>query len=233
MSENSAEALLQVRDVTREYPTPAEPLVVLSGVNFTMARGESMAIMGESGSGKSTLLNILGSLDRATAGEVTLEGVNAQSLDPAALADFRNRKVGFVFQDHHLLPQCTVLENVLVPTLVNRGDGAAAEARAKDLLDRMGLADRMTHRPSEISGGERQRAAIARALINEPLMLLSDEPTGNLDRKTSESIGDLYRELEAERKTIMIIVTHSPDFAALFRRGADLVDGKLRERVTA
>lgn len=227
MSDSTNGPLLKVEDIRREYPTPGDPLVVLGGVGLEVDRGQSVAIMGPSGSGKSTLLHIIGTLDRPTSGSVALEGVDPFSLSPADLAAFRNAKIGFVFQDHHLLPQCTVLENVLIPTLVSAKGGDDPEQRARDLIDRVGLSDRIDHRPAELSGGERQRVAVARALINSPLLLLCDEPTGNLDRKATESIGDLFKQLQAEAENILIVVTHSADFARLFDRGYQLTDGAL------
>ena len=162
------------------------PLPVLRGVNLSLERGDALAVMGPSGSGKSTLLHILGTLDRPTAGKVTLEGTDPFALPERELAAFRNRRIGFVFQDHHLLPQCSVLENVLIPTLVSRDtQPAETEAYARQLLDRVGLGERLDHRPAELSGGERQRVAVARALVLKPVLLLADEPTGNLDRKNA------------------------------------------------
>src|SRR5207253_4264054 len=176
--------------------------------------GENAAILGPSGSGKSTLLSILGTLEPPTSGSVFLAGKNPFALDEAELAAFRRESIGFVFQDHHLLPQCTVLENVLVPFLA---DGSATQddvQRAADLLGRVGLAERLTHRPAELSGGERQRVAIARALVRGPTLLLADEPTGNLDRTTARSIAELLLELQTEQNTILVVVTHSEILAA-------------------
>lgn len=187
-----------------------------------------MAIMGPSGSGKSTFLHIVGTLDRPTSGEVRIAGENPFALPPPQLALFRNRRIGFVFQDHHLLPQCSVLENVMIPTLVTPSAERKSEARGRQLLERVGLADRASHLPSEISGGERQRAAIARALINEPSLVLCDEPTGNLDEKTAESIGDLFLELQADLKMSMVVATHSKPFALRFGRQFEMVAGLLR-----
>src|SRR6516165_8457525 len=186
---------LQVNHLCKEYPTRSGPLSVLRGISLELHPGEALAVMGPSGSGKSTLLHILGTLDRPTAGTVTLDGTDPFTLTEPALADFRNRHIGFVFQDHHLLPQCSVLENVLIPTLVARDVRAGAENRARQLLARIGLAERLDHRPAELSGGERQRVAVARALILEPILLLADEPTGNLDRGTARGVGQLLLEL--------------------------------------
>ena len=218
---------LEVRSLRKEYPHPAGSLRVLDGLDLALPRGEALAVMGPSGSGKSTLLYILGSLEVPTAGTVRICGQDPFALAPAALARFRNRSVGFVFQEHHLLPQCTSLENVLVPTLPGGGSSPAAVGRAKDLLDRVGLAERMDRLPSELSGGERQRVAIARALINSPPVVLADEPTGNLDRRSARRVGGLLMELQRESNVLLIAVTHSTDFAARFPERAELVDGRL------
>src|SRR3954447_7086239 len=218
MANDTAAAELVVENVAKEYPTPAEPLRVLSDLSLSLQRGEHAAILGPSGSGKSTLLSILGTLEPPTSGAVRLDGIDPFLLDENKLAAFRRDNIGFVFQEHHLLPQCTVLENVLVPFLA---DGSAAEAeqrRATDLLGRVGLAERLTHRPAELSGGERQRVAIARALIRGPTLLLADEPTGNLDRTTARSIANLLLELQAERNAILVVVTHSEAVASMLQR---------------
>jgi lipoprotein-releasing system ATP-binding protein len=227
MAQESAAPELVVENVVKEYPTPAEPLRVLSGVSFEMRRGQNLAILGPSGSGKSTLLSILGSLEPPTTGTVRLGGQNPSSLGEAALAEFRRRHIGFVFQEHHLLPQCTVLENVLVPFLADGAATAESQQRATGLLDRVGLAERLTHRPAELSGGERQRVAIARALVREPTLLLADEPTGNLDRTTAATITQLLLELQAERNAILIVVTHSATLAAALERRMELDAGRL------
>jgi lipoprotein-releasing system ATP-binding protein len=218
---------LVVRQVTKDYPTRSGPLSVLRGVDLEMRPGDALAIMGPSGSGKSTLLYILGTLDEPTAGGVSLDGADPFQLSERELAAFRNRKLGFVFQDHHLLPQCTVLENVLVPTLVGSDDPAAVKQRALALLERVGLKERLEHRPAELSGGERQRVAVARALVHKPALLLADEPTGNLDRQTARSVGALLIELCAEEKHMLVTVTHSPELARLFPRVCLVEDGKL------
>jgi lipoprotein-releasing system ATP-binding protein len=218
---------LVVENIVKEYPTPSEPLRVLTGVTFSMRLGENLAIVGPSGSGKSTLLSILGSLEPPTAGTVRIAGENPFDLQEADLAEFRRRRIGFVFQDHHLLPQCNVLENVLVPFLA---DGAATtddQKRAVDLLTRVGLAERLTHRPAELSGGERQRVAIARALVREPTLLLADEPTGNLDRTTAQSVGELLIELQRERNAILVVVTHSQALAQSLERRMGIDSGRL------
>jgi lipoprotein-releasing system ATP-binding protein len=220
---------LVLRDVHKRYETAAEPVSVLQGASFELAPGEALAITGPSGSGKSTLLHLIGTLDRPTSGTITIGGKNPFDLSEPELARFRNRSIGFVFQDSHLLPQYTVLENVLVPTVAfpEKGtDPKAVEARAKELLERVGLGHRLTHRPAALSGGERQRAAVARALINKPGLLLCDEPTGSLDRVAAASVAALLFELHAAEKTVLIVVTHSLELAARFSRRCELVEGQ-------
>jgi lipoprotein-releasing system ATP-binding protein len=219
--------MLRVEHLTKEYPTPRGPLAVLSDVSLSLAPGEAAAIMGPSGSGKSSLLYILGALERPTSGAVTLDGQDPIALAPRELAAFRNRSIGFVFQDHCLLPQCTVLENVLVPTLVGmRTNGD--EARARELIQTVGLSDRTDHRPGELSGGERQRVAIARALIRQPRLLLCDEPTGNLDSRSAEQVAALLFEVHRQQNNILIVVTHSAPLAARFPTRFDLIDRRLQ-----
>jgi lipoprotein-releasing system ATP-binding protein len=184
--------------------------------------------MGPSGSGKSTLLHILGTLDRPTEGTVSLDGKDPFALPEKELADFRNRHIGFVFQDHHLLPQCSVLENVLIPTLVSSDGRAEAENWARQLLERVGLSDRLDHRPAELSGGERQRVAVARALIQHPVLLLADEPTGNLDRRSAQAVGELLLDLHRREQTVLVVVTHSAELARCFPRQVEMVDGSLQ-----
>jgi lipoprotein-releasing system ATP-binding protein len=220
---------LIVENVTKEFPTRAEPLVVLRGISLELSSGENMAVMGPSGSGKSTLLNILGTLEAPTSGRVLLDGQDTATLDEPALAALRNRRIGFVFQDHHLLPQCSVLENVLVPTIAHGAATPAVVDRARDLVARVGLADRADHRPAELSGGERQRAALARALIHAPALLLADEPTGNLDRTNAAKIAELLLQLQAAEGTMLVVVTHSPALAARMNRRTELDDGRLKE----
>lgn len=220
--------LLEVADLTKEYPTPRGKLTILSGVSLRLSRGEAVSIMGPSGSGKSTLLHLLGALEPPTSGTVTLDGQNPFQLDPTALAAFRNQKVGFVFQDHCLLPQCTVLENVLTPTLVAATRNGSLE-RARNLLDSVGLAERADHRPAELSGGEKQRAALARALINEPLLLLCDEPTGNLDHKSMEMVAALLLELHARQQTILVVVTHSAELASRFPIRFEMIEQGIKQ----
>lgn len=219
---------LVVENLRKEYPTRSGPLVVLNGVSLAFKRGAAVAITGPSGSGKSTLLHILGTLDAPTSGSVKLDGADPFALAPKTLAAFRNRRIGFIFQDHHLLPQCSVLENVLVPTLVNSEATATdTEAYARELLNRVGLAKRLDHRPAELSGGERQRVAVARALIQKPALLLADEPTGNLDRTNAQSIGELLLELHTQHNTVLIVVTHSADLAKLLPTRFEMADGTL------
>lgn len=211
--------MLNVREVSKSYPTPRGELRILDGVSLTLERGQAAAIMGPSGSGKSTLLYILGALDPPTSGTVTLGGTNPYTLNEREQAAFRNQRIGFVFQDHSLLPQCSVLENVLAPTLVApSSDKHAAddEQRAREILDQVGLGDRLDHRPGELSGGEKQRASIARALIRNPTLLLCDEPTGNLDTSIAKSVADLLLELHSVHRTILVVVTHSPTLAERF-----------------
>lgn len=225
--------LLQAQGLTKTFSAapglPETP--VLSGVDLSLSAGESLAILGASGSGKSTLLNIIGTLDRPDAGTLVLAGQDLTSLGENDLALVRSRSVGLVFQLHHLLPQCTVLENVLVPTLVsNRRTPREAEERARRLLERVGLSHRLSHQPAQLSGGERQRVAVVRALINSPVLLLADEPTGSLDRRAAEELGDLLLELNREENVSLIVVTHSPALAARMGRVEELVDGRLVPR---
>jgi lipoprotein-releasing system ATP-binding protein len=219
--------LLEVSHLTKEYPTPRGPLPILADISLKFERGDAAAIMGPSGSGKSTFLYTVGALEPPTSGEVLLEGQNPFKLNEAAIAAFRNQKIGFVFQDHCLLPQCSVLENVLVPTLVADG-GAQTVERAKRLLSQVGLSERLDHLPAELSGGEKQRVAIARALIREPLLLLCDEPTGNLDREAAENVASLLLDLHRQQQTILLIVTHSADLAARLPVRYELIERQLR-----
>jgi len=219
--------MLAVNQISKSYPTPRGPLTVLSEVSFSLDRGDAAAIMGPSGSGKSSLLYVVGALEPPTSGTITLDGRDPFQLPAAALAAFRNEAVGFVFQDHCLLPQCTVLENVLVPTLVassGNGDGE----RARRLIEQVGLGARIDHRPGELSGGERQRVAVARALVRQPRLLLCDEPTGNLDRASAEQVASLLLDLHREQHGILIVVTHSAQLAERFPIRFELVDRNLR-----
>ena len=218
--------MLKVEGVDKEYLTPQGPLPVLSGISLSLSLGEAAAIMGPSGSGKSTLLYILGALDPPTRGQVTLNDRNPFSLPPKELAGFRNSEIGFVFQDHCLLPQCSVLENVLVPTLVGRPDPENG-TRARALVEQVGLSARLNHRPAELSGGEKQRVALARALIRRPQMLLCDEPTGNLDRASAEVVASLLLELHRRQQTILIVVTHSAELGGKLPIRFELTDRKL------
>jgi lipoprotein-releasing system ATP-binding protein len=219
--------LLEVSNLSKQYPAPGGPLAVLSGVNLSVSTGESISIIGPSGSGKSTLLYILGTLEPPTSGSVALDGHDPFQFDEKRLAGFRNKEIGFVFQDHHLLPQCSVLENVLIPTLAAPKEDPGAEMRALTLLEQVGLSPRLAHRPSELSGGEKQRVALARALIMGPRLLLCDEPTGNLDRASTETVAALLLELHRRQKTILIVVTHNLDLAGRFDRRYKLLDNKL------
>ena len=205
--------MLEVGQLAKTYPTARGPLPILTDVSFSLSRGDAASIMGPSGSGKSTLLYIVGGLEPPTGGSVTLDGADPFALDEQQQAAFRNSQVGFVFQDHLLRPQCTVLENVLVPTLVGAPDAAAAD-RARSLLEQVGLEDRLDHRPAELSGGERQRVALARALIRKPPLVVCDEPTGNLDRRSADAITSLLFELHAQQNNVLLIVTHNPELAS-------------------
>lgn len=222
----SSGSILEVTNLRKDYPTPRGSLAVLTGINLSLSLGDAVSIVGPSGGGKSTLLYILGALEPPTSGTVRMDGRSPFDLDRRELAAFRNEVIGFVFQDHHLLPQCSVLENVLTPTLV-APSGEDYSERARLLLDHVGLADRIEHRPAELSGGEKQRVAVARALIRKPKLLLCDEPTGNLDPSSAESVASLLLELEAREKRILVVVTHSVELAARFPSRLQLTDGKL------
>ena len=219
---------LIVESLKKEYPTPSDPLLVIDDVSFEMQRGENLAILGPSGSGKSTLLHMIGALEMPTWGKVRLDDQDIFSLNDNDLADFRNKNIGFVFQDHHLLPQLTAIENVLLPTLAKGAATTQQIQRAHDLLHQVGLDDRIGHRPAELSGGERQRVAIARALIFEPTLILADEPTGNLDRSNAESVAELLIDLQTLKSApkILIVVTHSEDIANLLQQKRELNNGK-------
>ncbi len=221
--------MLVVEKLSKEYRTPGGSLPILSDVSLRLGRGDSVAVMGPSGSGKSTLLYVLGALEPPTSGAVTLDGQNPFALGERELATFRNREVGFLFQDHCLLPQCSVLENVLTPTLVARGGDGDYGKRAHELLEQVGLSHRIGHRPAELSGGEKQRAALARALMMRPSLLLCDEPTGNLDQKAAEAVAALLLELHRAQKTILVVVTHSPELAAHFPVRYRLTEQRLQK----
>ncbi len=220
--------LAELTNVTKSYQSGSVTVPVLNGISLNIAEGETVAITGPSGCGKSTLLNLLGALDQADSGEIRVAGRDLTKLDTQQLAEFRNTTVGFVFQLHHLLPQCTVLENVLVPSIVRKGaDRAALRARAAQLLEAVGLSHRLDHRPGQLSGGERQRAAVARALINSPKLLLADEPTGALDRASAERLADLLAEVHQREKITIVMVTHAPELARRMGRVLPLLDGRL------
>jgi len=242
--------LLKLNNVTKSYASPdgGNPVSVLNEISLEVARGQSLAIVGPSGSGKSTLLQIIGTLDHATSGEVFLDGKNLSHLDDKQLAAVRNQQIGFVFQAHYLLPQCSVWENVLVPTLANpspggsppsprptgrgQGEGQPRETstqRAERLLKRVGLGERMNHRPGQLSGGERQRVAVVRALINQPQLLLADEPTGSLDHASAQQLGELLVELNREEGVTLIVVTHAIELARRMERVFELSSGSLHE----
>ncbi len=227
MADNSNS--LNVKDVHKYFGTPEHPVKVLAGVSFEMKGGEALAVTGPSGSGKSTLLHLIGTLDSPTSGKIEINNQDISSFSETELAKFRNQKIGFVFQDHHLLPQYSVLENVLIPSLAFKNNGEDKGDRAAILLEKVGLSNRITHRPAELSGGERQRVAIARAMINSPNVLLCDEPTGNLDRKIAASVADLFFELHRDENNILIVVTHSVELANRFERRFELQEGKCVE----
>ena len=213
--------MLKVEHISKEYPTPTGPLKIVSDVSLELPEGSAVSIMGPSGSGKSTLLYMIGALETPTSGTITLDNQNPFLLDAKKLAAFRNHRIGFVFQDHCLLPQCSVIENVLTPTLVASANGAVDE-RARNLLNHVGLGERTTHLPSQLSGGEKQRVALARALIMKPRLLLCDEPTGNLDQKSADVVAGMLLDIHREANTILIVVTHSADLAARFPQRFEL-----------
>ena len=226
--------MLELDKVAKSYESPAnkQDVFVLRDITLKLEKGRSLVIVGPSGSGKSTLLNIIGALDRPTTGRVLFDGKDLAKLDDTELARIRNRQIGFVFQLHHLLPQCTVLENVLIPTLADKSPGSkkVLQERAVSLLRRVGLEDFLLHRPGELSGGERQRVAVVRALINSPKLLLADEPTGSLDRDAAENIADLLVELNRSEQVTLIVVTHSLSLAERIGHVMELGDGLLRDR---
>jgi len=225
--------MIQLSKISKSYDGPAggRPVNVFQDVNFELATGSSAAIVGPSGSGKSTLLNIIGALDKPTSGLVTVDNQNVPELDPAAAAAFRNTTVGFIFQLHHLLPQCTVMENVLVPTQAGHTKGVhrgVLNQRARELLGAVGLSQRVQHRPGELSGGERQRVSVARALVNQPRLLLADEPTGALDRDNSNNLVDILLHLQKEKELTLLVVTHSQALAERMDQVYHLEDGSLK-----
>lgn len=225
------DSILKLSGVSKSYPSAANgaQLPILTEVTLELARGQSLAIIGPSGSGKSTLLNIIGTLDRPSSGKVYLDGSDITTLDEVALAEVRNRQIGFIFQSHHLLPQCSILENVLVPTLASKDKTRRARApgRARKLLERVGLGARLDHRPGQLSGGERQRTAVVRSLVNEPNLLLADEPTGALDHASAEQLADLLVQLNREENVTLIVVTHALDLAKRMKRKVELKNGRL------
>ena len=218
--------MLKVEHISKEYPTPAGPLKIVSDVSLELPSGSAVSIMGPSGSGKSTLLYLLGALEPPSSGKIKLNGQDPFILNAKQLAAFRNQQIGFVFQDHCLLPQCSVIENVLTPTLVATTNGAVA-GRAAELLKHVGLGERLDHRPAQLSGGEKQRVALARALIMKPKLLLCDEPTGNLDQKSAQVVADLLLDIHGESESILVVVTHSAELAARFPQRFELKNQRL------
>lgn len=226
---NDTVPILKLEKVSKEYPSAPAPIKVLDGIDLTVGPGECLAIVGPSGSGKSTLLNLMGALDVPTSGKVTFKDSNIATLSSKELAHLRNRQIGFVFQFHHLLPQCTALENVLIPTLVDHS-GDNARKRAISLLDRVGLGGRLDQRPGQLSGGERQRVAVVRALINNPGLLLADEPTGSLNQEGADDLAELLLELNREQGMALVVVTHSLQIAEKIGRISELQGGHLTYR---
>jgi len=220
--------MLNVQNISKDYPTPRGLLRVLSDVSLSLAPGDAASIMGPSGTGKSTLLYIIGALEPPTSGSLTLNGQNPFTLNDKQLAAFRNREIGFVFQDHCLLPQCSVLENVLTPTLIST-NGTGVLERARQLIHQVGLSDRLDHRPAELSGGEKQRVSLARALITKPKLLLCDEPTGNLDHQSAEVVASMLLELHKQQETILLVVTHSAELAKRLPSQYELVNEHLQK----
>jgi lipoprotein-releasing system ATP-binding protein len=219
--------VLKVENVSKEYPAPSGALKVVSDVSLELARGDAVSIMGPSGSGKSTLLYMMGALETPTSGTITLNEQNPFQLKEKELAAFRNQQIGFIFQDHCLLPQCSVIENVLTPTLISR-NGENDFERARVLLEKVGLADRLDHRPAQLSGGEKQRVALARALIMKPQVVLCDEPTGNLDHKAADVVASLLLDLHQQQQTILVVVTHNGELANRFPLRYELTDHQLK-----
>ena len=218
---------LSVTSVSMEFPTRAEPLQVLRDVSLQLSAGQNLAILGPSGCGKSTLLHLLGTLDRPTSGTIEIDGQDPFQLDEPRLAHFRNQNIGFIFQDHHLLPQLSVLENVLIPAMAEGSPSPQVVERAHALIGRVGLEDRIDHRPAELSGGERERAAVARSLLHQPTLLLADEPTGNLDRSNARQVAQLLLEVQEQEQTMLIVVTHNHELADQLQQQRTLDDGRL------
>ena len=221
--------MIQIKDLHKIYTKEDKRLAVLAGLDLTIKRAEMIAIVGQSGAGKSTLLHVLGTLDRPTTGQIIFDGVDVFSLSARRMAAFRNESIGFVFQFHHLLPEFTALENVAMPALIHRSPRAEAEAMALELLERVGLGERITHKPGELSGGEQQRVALARALIMKPRLLLADEPTGNLDLRTGEGIHALFDELNEQLGITIVVVTHNPLLAMHMHRRLRMEAGQLHD----
>ncbi|MCC6749601.1 MAG: ABC transporter ATP-binding protein [Deltaproteobacteria bacterium] len=230
---HSGEPLIRVEGLTKTFDHGGRRLEVLRGINLTLATGEMVSVMGQSGAGKSTLLHILGTIDLPTGGALWFAGRDLRRMTSTQLAEFRNRSIGFVFQFHHLLPEFTALENVMMPALIQRLPREVAEHRASELLRTVGLTERVTHRPGELSGGEQQRVALARALVMQPRLLLADEPTGNLDSKTGAAIHDLFFSLNERYRTTIFVVTHNPELAARMPRQMQMVDGLIYEAADA
>ena len=224
-----SDTLLEVFDLNKSYGSGAARVEVLKGISFSVRAGESIALVGASGAGKSTLLHLIGTLDRPSAGNIRYRGEDLFRLGDHQLAAFRNRTIGFVFQFHHLLAEFTAIENVMMPALISGRKRDEAASAARQLLVDVGLSHRLTHKPGELSGGEQQRVAVARALIMAPELLLADEPTGNLDMKTSEGVHDLFAELQRSRGITVIVVTHNEQLAARMDRAIRLIDGKLAD----
>ena len=222
---------LKVSDIRKNFGSEIRSVKVLRGVSFDMIQGQKLALTGPSGSGKSTLLHLIGTLDTPSAGKIEINAENPFGLSEPRLARFRNQVIGFIFQDHHLLPQYSVLENVLIPTLAFKRRNAETESRARALLEGVGLSHRLTHRPAALSGGECQRVAVARALVNQPSLLLCDEPTGNLDRSTADTVTSLLFELHQAEQNILIVVTHNLELATRFERRFELVNGRVEGHV--
>ncbi len=218
---------LSVTNVSKQFPTRGEPLQVLRDVSLEMKAGENLAILGPSGCGKSTLLHLLGTLDAPTSGTIKLNDQDPFSLEESQLARFRNENIGFIFQEHHLLPQLSVLENVLVPAMATGTPSEELVQRAHDLISRVGLENRLSHRPAELSGGERERAAVARSLLHRPLLLLADEPTGNLDRTNAQQVAQLLLEIQQQEQTMLVVVTHNNELADQLQKQTTLDNGQL------
>jgi lipoprotein-releasing system ATP-binding protein len=229
----SGDILVEVRELKKDFMHGTRVIPVLRGIDLTIRAGEMVSVVGSSGVGKSTLLHVLGTLDLPTAGSIRFKGGDITGLSPARLDEFRGHEIGFVFQFHHLLPEFTALENVMMPALIQRMPASQARQRALELLERVGLAQRVTHRPGKLSGGEQQRVALVRALMMRPSLVLADEPTGNLDTRTSQEMHELFFEFNAEFGTTMLVVTHNKELSARMPRQVTMIDGKLQENGTA